>query len=112
MSPIVLVILALGIPFGRPALLVRSRIRATKEAELAAVRRALAGDRSALDATSIRHLAGEFTAPDLLSYEQRIQQIWEWPIQGSVQRILLYVMLPPLAWVLAALVERLVDMAL
>ena len=111
-GPSMLVMAALGISFVRPVLLVRNRVKAAKTAELRAVRAALMGDRSGLTVTSIGRFADEFSAPDLLSYQQRVEQIWEWPVQSSLQRILLYVMLPPLAWVLAALIERLLDMAL
>ena len=44
-----------------------------------------------------------------MMYEQYVKDIWEWPIQGYVQRLVFYVLLPPLAWVLAALVEQIVD---
>ncbi len=93
----------------KPLVIIRNRIKAAKAKEIDVVRRALAGDRGALQDSSIAHMADEFSAPDLMLYEQRIQGIWEWPIQGNVQRLTLYVLLPPLAWVLAALVERFID---
>lgn len=93
----------------RPMVIVRNRIKVAKTAEVDIIRRALAGDRERLKESRIAHLASEFSAPDLMLYEQRIQGIWEWPIQGNVQRIGLYILLPPLAWVLAAFVERIVD---
>lgn len=111
LGPVLGIIAVLWFAFCHPVLLVRNRVKAAKDVELQAVCAALSGDRSSLSTTSIGRFAKEFTAPDLLNYEQRVLQIWEWPIQSSLQRILIYVMLPPLAWVLAALAERWVDMA-
>jgi hypothetical protein len=107
--PLVLIMMLCGLPFLQPARIVRRRIADSKNREIKAVREALAGNRSALENSQISHFADEFKAPDLMAYEQQIKNIWEWPIQGYVQRILLYVLLPPLAWVLAALVEQIVD---
>ena len=85
------------------------RIASAKHQELLAIREALAGRREALELSQIAGVADEFKTPDLMAYEQQIKNIWEWPIQSYVQRILLYVLLPPLAWILAALVEQIVD---
>lgn len=93
----------------RPVFRLRRRIRNAKRQELETVREALAGNRQVLASSCIAHMADEFNGPDLMVYEQRILGIWEWPVQGLVQRIVLYVLLPPLAWVLAALVERMID---
>lgn len=92
-----------------PLVEVRDRIAEAKETEIEAIREALAGDREALARTQIAHVAEEFKAPDLMFYERQIRSIWEWPIQGDVQRIIFYVLLPPLAWILAALVEQIVE---
>ena len=90
---------------------VRDRIAETKKKEIALIKSAIRGDRQGLRQSQIAHAAEEFTTPDLIQYEARIQSIREWPIEGVVQRVLLYGLLPPLAWVLAALVERIVDAA-
>ncbi len=98
-----------GYFFLRPVVIIRDRIQLAKTKELANIQSAINGDRSKLVHTQISHIAEEFSAPDLMRYEEKIESLWEWPIQGNLQRLVLYVMLPPIAWVLAALVERLVD---
>ncbi len=107
--PLVVVMVICVIPFIHPVSVIRDRIAEVKQKEISAVRQALAGDRSALGGAQIAHIADEFAAPDLMMYEQYVKDIWEWPIQGYVQRLVFYVLLPPLAWVLAALVEQMVD---
>lgn len=107
--PLVAAMMICCIPFIHPVGVVRDRIAEVKQAEILSIRKALAGDRSALEQSQIAHIADEFSAPDLMMYEQYVKDIWEWPILGYVQRLLLYVLLPPLAWILAALVEQVVD---
>ena len=100
--PLVAVMFVSCYAFVRPVAVIRKRIRDSKIIEIAAVRQALTGNRDALAGAQIADVADEFKTPDLMMYEQYIRGIWEWPVQGYVQRILLYVLLPPLAWVLAA----------
>lgn len=107
--PLVVLMMVCCIPFIHPVRVIRDRVAEIKQREIDAVRTALTGDRSSLDNSQIAHISDEFSAPDLMMYEQYVKDIWEWPIQGYVQRLLLYVLLPPLAWVLAALVEQIVD---
>lgn len=48
----------------------------------------------------------------ILDMRERVASAPSWPLDlAGVQRILLYIVLPPLTWVAAALVERLVDTA-
>ena len=82
----------------------------SRAAEL--IGKAIAGDRSVLTNSRIRANKREFQMPDLLYYQDRIQSVWEWPLHTHVRRIAFYVILPPLAWVLAALVETLVGTVL
>jgi len=107
--PMGIVLIAFGYFFLRPVVIIRDRIRIAKQKELENIQFAIDGDKSKLQDTQIAHIAKEFSAPDLMRYEEKIESLWEWPIQGNVQRLVLYVMLPPIAWVMAALVERLVD---
>jgi len=103
----------LAIPlFVQPVLILRSRIRKLKRGELSLVRRAIAGDRSVLSCSELGEAADDFTLPDLMYYEDRISRIWEWPIQQHWQRLLFYTLIPPVAWIMAALVERSLDLLL
>jgi len=96
----------------KPIVMLKNRIAEAKAREIEMIQQALSGQREALAHTQIAHVADEFAAPDLMFYEQQINAVWEWPVQGNVQRLTLYILLPPLVWVLAALVERVVDSVL
>ncbi len=109
LTPLMMFTLIGCYPVLQPLVILRDRIAEAKANEIDAIREALKGSRDALARSQIAPIADEFRAPDLMNYEQQVKAIWEWPIQGDVQRILLYVFLPPLAWVLAALVEQVVD---
>jgi hypothetical protein len=46
----------------------------------------------------------------LLTYRREIAQISTWPFDvGNVARLTLYMVIPPLTWVAAALIENLID---
>lgn len=107
--PLVVLMMFCCLPFIYPVSVIRDRVAAVKQQEIESVRAALTGNRASLEKSQIAHISHEFSAPDLMMYEQYVKDIWEWPIQGYVQRLLLYVLLPPLAWVLAALVEQIVE---
>ncbi len=110
--PMLLVAIILGVYHLSPLFLLRTRIAEVKAEETRCIRAAIRGDRTALADTQIAHAADEFSTPDLLAYETRVANCREWPVEGALQRILLYGLLPPLAWVLAALVERIIDSVL
>ncbi|XOV86694.1 MAG: hypothetical protein ACFHX7_17200 [Pseudomonadota bacterium] len=42
-------------------------------------------------------------------YEDRIKNIWEWPFEAHIRRLVIFVLLPPLTWILAAAVEILFE---
>ena len=49
----------------------------------------------------------------LLAFRREIMHVSEWPFDiGLLARLLLYLILPPLTWVGAALIENLVDSVL
>jgi len=107
--PLLGLAIVLGLYHLLPLFLLRARVAAAKVDEIRRVRAAIRGDRGQLRESQIAHVADEFAAPDLLAYEQRIASIREWPVEGMLLRVVLYGLLPPLAWVLGALVERVVD---
>jgi hypothetical protein len=55
--------------------------------------------------------AGELDAVNrLLLYRREVQQVSEWPFDMlALTRLGLYLILPPLTWVAAALIENMVD---
>jgi hypothetical protein len=107
--PIQILMVVLTIYVSRPMLQIRKKIRQCKQLELEKVRAAIAGDRDALKETCIHPHEDDFTFADLLYYEDKIDALWEWPLNGQVRRIVFYLILPPLAWSLAAFVEMSLD---
>jgi hypothetical protein len=85
------------------------RLRSTKREELDAIDRQLAALRPEPNI--------DFSATDkldqlnpLLLYRREIRQVSEWPFDVSaLARLVLYLILPPLTWVGAALIENMVD---
>ena len=67
---------------------------------------------SPLTDSELGDAAVEFKLPDLMYYEDRVVNIWEWPVQRHRQKLIVYTMIPPSAWIMAALVERMLDTVL
>jgi hypothetical protein len=42
----------------------------------------------------------------LLTYRMFLDSLWDWPIASHVQKLILYGLLPPLTWVVAAMIEN------
>lgn len=95
-TPVMLIVLAL------PVVGIHRGVVAAKAAEL----ERLADVVAAAPRDSDRYL--------LLSlYRQRIADVSEWPLtMGSATRVVFYVVIPPLAWIAAAVVENLVSTVL
>ncbi len=103
-------LLATGIPMillaALPVWSVHRRIAAAKRDALAAVSLALAAQ-PAPDPQQPQSVAA--VAP-LLAYRRELLQVSEWPFDvGVFTRLGLYLIIPPLTWVGAALIENLVD---
>jgi hypothetical protein len=77
----------------------------------------LGGIRSCLERIRNQRVGAEFEDPEalarinqLLIYRREIAQVREWPLDvGVVTRLGLYLIIPPLSWVCAALIENLVE---
>ena len=83
---------------------IHRRIRAEKARRLEELERLLAGE----EATPT--LAGLSRLETLLAHRDRLQNLRPWLFSTDfVSRFLLYLIIPPLAWVGAAIVERFVD---
>ena len=94
-----------------PYNLFRKRMRSSKAQELSSIGAALNGNAAALDHTL---LAGEETPSkiDLLYYRDRIEAIKEWPFTDRIRAMVLFGILPPLTWVIAALIEIYIESTL
>ncbi len=86
---------------------IHARIVREKQAELACVRKALRGDRTALEGSGLAAWRGSATAADLLAYEARIEAVREWPFDvPTLVRFAAFLLLPLGSWLGGALVER------
>lgn len=110
--PLQLVMLISTIIVSPPLWSLRRRVRTAKRRELKKIRKAIMGDNKALIGSRIEFHRDDFDLPDLLYYEDRISSVWEWPFHVHVRRMAFYVIIPPAAWLMSALVEILVDSVL
>ena len=89
-----------------PVLVLRNRIKEEKERELGIVFQALEGDDEAIKSGRIRSRVIPPSIADLLTQRMFIESLWEWPIATHVQKLILFGLLPPLTWVIAAVIEN------
>lgn len=95
-----------------PLLTLKSRIAIAKSMEITVIRNALKGDFSGVRSSQFGEKLKAFTPADLMYYEDRVKNIWEWPVEAQIRRVLLFGLLPPLTWILAAAVEIVFEMVL
>ena len=89
----------------------RKRMHSRKAQELNCIAAALAGNPEALDHSLLK----DEEVPskiDLLYYQDRIRAIKEWPFTDRIRALVLFGILPPLTWVIAALIEITIESAL
>ena len=110
--PIVLFLVLLSLLSVRAVLVLHKRIQLEKAAELKIVQCFLAGDAQAMKRSRLGKLQDQFSATEVLAYRDRIEEVWDWPLQSHIPRVVFYLTIPPLAWAAAALVEQFVDAAL
>ena len=94
------------LPYAYPVWVLRNRIRDKKIAEMDQITLALRGNMEAVNTIVIRGLGTPTTTADLLTHQMFLESRWEWPIASHVQKLVLFGLLPPLAWVLAATIEN------
>lgn len=101
---LVVVVPAAFVIVARPMASVHVRLKACKQAELLAVTRMIRDAPKTLTVDQIAALE------PLLQRRDRARGISTWPINvAMVSRMVVYGVIPPLAWVAAAFVERLVE---
>jgi hypothetical protein len=94
------------LPYTYPVWVLRNRIRDKKIAEMDQITRSLRGDDDAMSKISIQGRGAPTTTVDLLMHQMFIESRWEWPIASHVQKLILFGLLPPLTWVVAAMIEN------
>ena len=94
--------------YAYPILVLRNRIKEEKVRELSIVFQALEGDDEAITAARIRRPGLPLSIGDLLTHQMFVESRWEWPIASHLQKLILFGLLPPLTWVLAATIENVI----
>jgi hypothetical protein len=94
------------LPYAYPVWILKNRIRDKKIAEMGLITRSLRGDKEAVKAINIHALDAPTTAADLLTHRMFLDSLWEWPIASHLQKLILFGLLPPLTWVVAAMIEN------
>ncbi|MFT7221637.1 MAG: hypothetical protein ACI8Z1_003259 [Candidatus Azotimanducaceae bacterium] len=87
------------------------RMRSRKLQELNCITAVLGGNYQALDHSLLRD-ESSVSKIDLLYYQDRIGAIKEWPFTDRIRALVLFGILPPLTWVIAALIEILIESSL
>jgi hypothetical protein len=105
--PSLVIISLYVIPFNR----FKDRMRSEKAQELNSVNAALSGNTKALESSLLK---GEHhpSKIDLLMYRDRITAVKEWPFTDRIRALVLFGILPPMTWVIAALIEILIEGAI
>ena len=104
-----LALLIFAWPLTRGLLIIEKKLRQAKTAEMQLIEQALMGDTRALDASGLARLRSVDPQINLLAYEQKIASTWTLPVSTYMRNIVLFALLPVMTWVLAALVELLVE---
>lgn len=102
----VFILVAMVLPYTYPVWILRNRIRDKRIAEMDQITLALRGDKEAVKTIVIQGLGRPTTTADLLTHQMFLESRWDWPIASHVQKLVLFGLLPPLAWVLAAMIEN------
>lgn len=85
-------------------------MQALRRDELARIRRAIAGDADALGESPLADRLEALDLAGLLVYQREVMDLPIWPLEARQWgRLVLYLVLPPLSWVAAAVVEELVQ---
>jgi hypothetical protein len=99
-------LVAILLPYVYPVWILKNRIRDKKIAEMGQITRSLRGDDDAMSKISIQGRGAPTTTVDLLMHQMFIESRWEWPIASHLQKLILFGLLPPLTWVVAAMIEN------
>ncbi len=96
-----------------PILGIHRNLKETKRAELARVTRAINGDRAALAETRLAGESASVPISNLVIYRQTVSSISDWPLDSvAAVRMGFIVVVPVLAWIAGALVDRMINKVL
>jgi len=89
-----------------PVFILRNRIRSCKLSQLDLVKKALKEDQGILAGLSRYDTGTSVSMDGMLTRQMFLESRWEWPIATHIQRLILFGLLPPITWVLAATIEN------
>ena len=90
----------------KPVLIMHARIVKEKTQEKARVRDALSGRREVLRDSPLHVVDGNSSRTELLVYYTMLDSLPEWPLGPHLYKLIFYVLLPPVTWALAALLQK------
>ena len=103
---VLLILFLISIPiftlFGYPVIILRNRIKEKKEEEMMKIAQALEQAEAESDPNNS---SIDLSLANTVTYQMFVESRWEWPIASHVQKLILFGLLPPVAWVLAATIE-------
>jgi hypothetical protein len=96
-----------------PILGIHRNLKETKRAEIARVTRAIHGDRAALAETRLAGESASVPISNLVLYRQTVASISDWPLDSvAAVRMGFIIVVPVLAWIAGALVDRVINKVL
>ena len=96
-----------------PILGIHRNLKETKAVEIARVTRAINGDRAALAETRLAAESTSVPISNLVLYRQTVTAISEWPLDSvAAVRMGFIIVVPVLAWIMGALVDRMINKVL
>lgn len=93
-----------------PLMVLRRKILKEKDAELGHIYDCYKGSATAVENLSIFPIKKELSLSDVMAYETRIRQMWDIPIAPRYHKFLIICLLPPTTWILAGLLENLLNL--
>ncbi len=94
----ILIVLPFFVLLGRPIFVLSKRVKEQKQIQTRTIQVKL---------LNLPEDSAPGTRSDLLSEQLFIESRWEWPISTHLQKLTFFGLLPPLSWVLAAVIENL-----
>ena len=92
-----------------PVIVLRNRVRRQRENELIVIYEALTNGEPVVEFEGQLSQQLEPTSKsDLLIQQMYVESRWDWPVGMHVQRVVLFGLLPPFTWVMAAFVENVI----
>lgn len=91
---------------GLPIFKIAKRMSKARESELLRVEELI--DKT----TSAGVDAGDDYLNRLLEYERQVMDVWVWPFSSKIKQLLLFGLLPPLTWLIGAMIEVVIEASL